>query len=381
MGELEDGREGALRRTLARAQRRLRGAKLHLKSRFGLFRPLRIEVYRSHGTVDRLQVIGRVLEETGTRPVGERTGRLRNVLDTLHRLESDEVPDARLRVRGCGAERDATTDQEGFFSLELRCGEPVATGWHPIEVTLLASLADQTGVTGRGEVLVPASDCEFGVISDLDDTVVNTGARRRLTHARILLSRNAYTHEPFPGVAELYRLLLEGADARGANPIFYVSRSAWSLYDLFVDFLDRHGFPKGPMHLMDAAIVEDKSVAVGSEDHKLETVAEILERHPRLPFVLIGDSGQGDAELFLEATRRWPDRIRAVYVRDVTADAREEEVASVLREIEAAGVPALASADAVEMARHAERLGLIRRGGAERVEHARRERVRAGASA
>jgi phosphatidate phosphatase APP1 len=125
-----------------------------------------------------------------------------------------------------------------------------------------------------------------------------------------------------------------------------------------------HGIPRGPMFLMDAAVIEEKSAAVGRAHHKLDTIAEILETHPRLRVVLIGDSGQHDPETYLEAVGRWPDRIRAVWLRDVTDGGRDAEVAEVVAAIQARGPPAIACETTVQMAREAERLGFIPPGSA-----------------
>lgn len=370
---------GPLERALAGAQKVIDRAKLAVKSRFGLFRPLQLVVYRSHGTKRRLVVRGRVLEDTGTRDVGTRDkGRIRNVLNTLHRFESDEIPGARLRVRACGVECEAETDHEGYFELELEPGDAVEAGLHPIEVELLdGGPTGQQGITAQGRLAVPADDCEFGVVSDLDDTVVDTGARDKLTHVRVMLARDALSHEAFPGVGEFYRQLQLGPDGRGANPIFYVSLSAWNLYDLFERALDDHELPWGAIILRDAAIIEESSDAVPHGKHKPRTIASLLELHDTLPMVLVGDSGQNDPETYLGIVRDHPDRVRAVYLRDVTPPERDREVRAIVREIEALGVPACAAETTADLARHAEWAGLVPRGAAERVAARAREARRA----
>jgi phosphatidate phosphatase APP1 len=280
------------------------------------------------------------------------------MLNTFRRMESDEMPGSRLRVRVCGVEAETETDAEGFFALELDCRD-AKPGWHDARVELLSSPSRHEAEPALGELLIVEPDCALGIVSDLDDTVIATGARNKVTHTRILLVRDALEQVAFPGVAEFYRLLMKGADGNGRHPVFYVSRSSWGLYDLFVDFMESHDIPRGPTFLMDAAVIEEKSAAVGHENHKLDTLAEILEMHARMRVVLIGDSGQHDPEAYLEAVRRWPKRVRAVYLRDVTRRKRDREVKRLVEEIERLGVPAAACETTEEMARHAERLGLI----------------------
>ena len=356
-----------LKRALGRVERAIDHGKAGLKSRLGLFGVPEVQVFRGHGTQTRLRLTGRVVEETGIRDVGPDVGHLRTVLNTVRRMESDEMPGARLRVSVCGVEAETETDAEGFFALDLEC-RGAAAGWHEARVELLSSPSRHPAAPATGEVLVVEADCGLGIVSDLDDTVIATGARNKLTHTRILLVRDALEQVAFPGVAEFYRLLMRGPDGNGRHPVFYVSRSSWGLYDLFVDFMEAHDVPRGPMFLMDAAVIEEKSAALGHENHKLETLAEILDTHARMRLVLIGDSGQHDPEAYLEAVRRWPDRIRAVYLRDVTGRKRDREVKRLVQDIERLGVPAAACETTGAMAVHAEQLGLIPPGSAATID-------------
>lgn len=346
------------KQALGRIEKSIDRAKVALKTRLRLWQKPEVQVFRGHGTPSLLRVTGRVVEETGTRDVGPSVGRLRNAVNVFRRMESDELPGVRLRVRACDVELETTTDDEGFFAVELAC-EPVQPGWHNVDVEIVESPSGHTGIRATGEVLVVSDACELGYISDLDDTVVQTGARNKVTHTRVLLARDALEQEPFEGVADLYTRLVRGPDGHTPQPMFYVSRSSWGLYDLFVDFMSARGIPRGPTFLMDAAVIEQKSAAVGHEHHKLDVIAEILDAHPELRVVLIGDSGQHDPETYLAAVRRWKSRIRAVWLRDVTDEKRDAEVKRVVAAIEALGVPALATAKSEEMAAAAERLGLI----------------------
>ena len=352
-----------LRGVLGRIEKHLDHGKVAVKTRLGLWQKPEVQVFRGHGSPTRLRVSGRVVEETGTKDVGSDVSQVRTAINTFRRMESDELPGSRLRVSACDVSVETETDAEGFFAVDLACVD-AQPGWHHVEVDLLASPSRHEGIIGAGELLVVADDCELGYISDLDDTVIETGARNKLTHMRLLLVRDALEQVAFPGVAEFYTLLTRGPDGSTPHPIFYVSRSSWGLYDLMVDFMATHDIPRGPTFLMDAAVIEEKSAAVGHEDHKIETIGEILEAHPRLRVVLIGDSGQKDPETYLEAVKRWPDRIRAVWVRDVTDEKRDAEVKPILAQIEALGVPALACETTTGMAEAAEAAFLIPRGSA-----------------
>jgi phosphatidate phosphatase APP1 len=128
----------------------------------------------------------------------------------------------------------------------------------------------------------------------------------------VTLSGSAFTRMPFEGTSELYRALVAGATGRANNPVFYVSKSPWNLYDFLVDFMDYHELPRGPLLLRDIGLREAPPL-----DHKSAAVRLLFETYPALPFVLIGDSGERDPDIYLSIAARYPRRVRAIYIRDL----------------------------------------------------------------
>jgi phosphatidate phosphatase APP1 len=204
-----------------------------------------------------------------------------------------------------------------------------------------------------GHVIVPPSTAAFGVISDIDDTVIVTGATNLGQMMRSLLFENAATRVAFEGIADLYKAL-----HRDRNPIFYVSSSPWNLYDLLADFMAINGIPHGPMFLQDWGIDESTLLHTSHQLHKTREIQSILEYYPRLPFVLIGDSGQRDPEIYLQVIRANPGRIRVAYIRDVTAAPRDRAVGLIAEEAAVAGAEIVHVADSRAALAHANRLGL-----------------------
>jgi phosphatidate phosphatase APP1 len=213
--------------------------------------------------------------------------------------------------------------------------------------------------SAEGLVLVPSPKSQFGVISDIDDTVMKTHATSWWRMARLTFLNNARTRKPFEGVAALYRALHAGADGSHFNPFFYVSSSPWNLYDLIEDFLDLNGIPLGPILLRDLE-VSRRQLSHTRHDHKLDKINTILSVIPETKFLLIGDSGQQDPYLYREAIRRYPDRVLAIYIRDV-AEKNRTAVEKLAREAEADGVEMILAADSYVAAHHAADRGYIRR--------------------
>jgi phosphatidate phosphatase APP1 len=234
----------------------------------------------------------------------------------------------------------------------------------------------ETGISAAGQVLITPANASLGIISDIDDTVLQTGAESLLTMARLTFLRNARTRLPFEGAAAFYNALHQGVDQREANPLFFVSSSPWNLYDFLIDFLEFHQFPKAPILLRDLGIDANKFIGEKHSVHKAERIRRILSTYPDLPFVLIGDNGQEDGEIYRSIIHEFPGRIAAVYIRDVSLEKEKKGlIDSIGIEMEERGVPFLRVADSYAAAEHAESLGLIASSDLERVKTAMMQRI------
>lgn len=310
---------------------------------------LRIEPYLGHGGATGVVVRGRVLDDPTPSAAVEGEGVGAAALRTLRHFLTDELPGVALRVTVAGASVETVTDADGYFQARLHPDAGALTApWTSGTVELAGDYRGFEGAsTTRVEVRVPGPDAKFGIISDVDDTILRTGVQRLVPMIRQTITGSALTRTSFPGTPELYRDL-----AAGANPVFYISSSPWNLHAFLVAFLRHRRFPMGPMMLRDLL-----GTAAGSEQ-KDGRIQEVLDLHPDLRFVLIGDSAERDPEIYAAAVRASPDRILAVYIREVRldpGDGRVEKVSGVWSE----DVPFVLAADSDAVRRHAAGLGLL----------------------
>ena len=329
-------------------------AKYGVEAEYDLFDPVAVIPFRSWGTSRSLRVQGRVLEQAAMNAPDRDSGVVENTANTLRRLESDEIPGARVNIAFRGREQLVTADDEGFFRVDFESDVPLDGGWHRVGLKLVESMAG-SGSTATAEVYVPDPDAERVVISDIDDTVMITRVNEPVEMAWLVAGGNARTRRPFAGVPELYRALARGASPHG-NAIFYVTRSGWNFYDLVTSVLDLHEIPRGPMLMRDMALVESRAASLSTDEQKLSKIAEVIETFPEQRFVLIGDSGQADASIYAECASRYGRRIEAVYIRRVNGPEVERETAERIRAH--AGALCITGSTA-EMARHAAARGII----------------------
>lgn len=332
--------------------------KLRLRKRLGIG-PVHVLTYLGYGTQTELRLRGRAVADHNVTPATDDDTIWRNLLNMYRRFTTREIPFAQVRARFGEIEQTVEADEEGFFEVRLALSEPLPAGalWQEVALELVA-YTDQEGSRASGSVLVPPPGAQFGVISDLDDTVLRTDVLDFVKMARNTFLQNSRTRLPFAGVAQFYRALQRGT-SNTFNPIFYISNSPWNLYDLLVDFFEVREIPLGPMFLTDLGLTDEHFFRREPVEHKTEHITALLDTYPDLSFILIGDSSETDPEIYRQVAVDHPGRIRAIYIRDVTGDARDAELQAVIRDVRAAGSELLLIPDTITAARHAAEQGFI----------------------
>ncbi|MDF1752627.1 MAG: DUF2183 domain-containing protein [Verrucomicrobiales bacterium] len=338
--------------------------KYGLERLFGLQSPLQIKCYNGYGNDERLHVTGRVLVLADMPETGASDSAWRNFINVSRNWLTDDVPFAKLEARFRDQVIEVVADEEGYFSVEIpftgdHCGAAV---WYQVELRLLDPVAkDDSPVKETAFVQVPCKGSEFGVISDIDDTIIHTGATSLIQMIRNVFLGNAHTRVVFNGLTALYDALARGTDGRGRNPFFYVTSSPWNLYDLIAHIFELRSIPRGTLFMTDWGIDEEKFLISSHHSHKKDAIRKILNTYRELKFVLIGDSGQQDPEIYTDILEEFPGRILAVYIRDVTKDSRAESVKALADRAVKQGVDLVLSEESYIVAEHAVANSLIRK--------------------
>lgn len=329
---------------------------------WGRDKPISIMNYVGFGREDYLYLTGRVLRDRGIRRE-ERDNLLDNVINNFKRFNSREVRGAEVEITWGEHRFRRTTDSEGYFHVEHHCllGDHVESShelWQEAVVKVVSIPREgEVEITTHSDVVVPKC-AEFGVLSDIDDTILQTDVTSRLKLKTMVhtLLKNAGNRHAFSGVSEFYQALSLGTDGEGFNPFFYISNSPWNLYDLLLDFLHLNHLPRGPVLLRDFGLPTEDSIT-NYKTHKADMVDKILSTYPGLPFILVGDSGEHDIDIYLEAARKNPGRILAIYIRDVHNERRAHRVERLIEGINGIEVKLVGSYE--EAAVHARENGWI----------------------
>ncbi|MET0982307.1 MAG: phosphatase domain-containing protein [Telluria sp.] len=349
----------ALHRRLARTAGQFASGALRRLRAEGAGRNLMVLPYHGFGNAQRIWVKGRVLDEFSYREQSEHDSSWSNLVALYRRLESDEVAHARVLARFNGRSWETGTDAGGYFAFDMALNEPLAGGWHTVELELPEHAGpDGAPVRASAQVHVPHASARFGIISDIDDTVLWTNVTNKFNMALMLARTNHHTRKPFKGVAAFYRALKAGAGGNEDNPLFYVSSSPWHLFGPLVDFLRVQDIPLGPLLLRELKV---RDLLSSNHNHKLDKIEQIIGFYPDMQFILIGDSGEQDPEIYTEVVRRHPASVRMIYIRNVNPDpARIDALDRLIEEVSSTGTQLILCPDSVFAASHAAAEGLVR---------------------
>lgn len=328
---------------------------------------IRIATYRSYGTRNHLYLLGRALDDDELK-IQEEQSLFRTLRNTYKQFNTDEIAGAEILLHlPNGAALTARTNAEGYFlfdkttSINLRAyGDP--EGWLPLKIKFAQQIPNSIISSNNdfpAELLIPPVGAEFGVISDIDDTILHTGVTSFLKWrvVRNSLFKNAYDRISLEGSPEFYNALHLGKQGFGKNPIFYLSNSPWNLYEYLKLFLEINNFPKGPILLRDFRTPFDRTLKP-EKPHKQKEILNILKTYPDLNFILIGDSGEHDPRIYTDIAVQFPDRILAIYLRSVKHKRRMQRVQSIVDNFKT--VPVLSVNTSKEAEDHARTNGFIK---------------------
>ncbi|MGF1637457.1 MAG: phosphatase domain-containing protein, partial [Cyclobacteriaceae bacterium] len=288
---------------------------------------------RGFGNQQRVIVAGHVFKKYNIRELNPLHSRYHNLRQTLRRFRMRPLAHTKLHLHVNSLRRIVPSDKNGFFASAFKVDKK-EPGWHNYQVE------DHNGILYEAEYFIP-SETETGVISDIDDTLLVSHATRFMRKIMLLLFRNAYSRKTVPQVLKWYNLLRQMNHNIIPEDFFYVSNSEWNLHDFLTDFFDINGLPKGVFMLRGLKKGLRDLIKSGKHDsgHKHTMIRFLLDFYPNKPFILVGDSGQKDIEIYSEICAFFPKRIKAVLIRKISYKKNDARLENFVKELAVLDIP------------------------------------------
>jgi phosphatidate phosphatase APP1 len=309
--------------------------------------------YPGYGTPTWARVLGRVLLAKEPKPGSRAERKYRKREESIRgwrSFTSVPVNDVEIIVEIEGESHRVRPDRGGVIDEVIPVS--LAPGWH----TATMRPVDSANVS-QASVYIVDPACRMGVISDVDDTVMVTALPRPLLAAWNTFVLDEHARIPTPGMSVLLQKL---AASHGGAPMIYLSTGAWNVAPTLTRFLSRNLYPAGALLLTDWGPTHDRWFRSGRA-HKEESLERLATEFPGLKWVLVGDDGQHDEDIYGAFSRAHPDNVAAVVIRQLSTS--EAVLAGgrskAQRHTETSGIPWAYGPDGAELATELTALGIL----------------------
>ena len=258
--------------------------------------------YSGYADAEQARVLARVVLAPASADPAARRG-----IAAWKRLLTIERPSVEVEIELGGTTTTAVSDEQGFVDVTVDLHGPLGDG----DVDAVLRLPDRAPT--RVPIHVVAEGETRGVVCDIDDTVWVTGLSNPLAAARRTFFGTSAKRKIVPGMAELVQEAVRGHDQPA---VVYLSNGPWNFAGIASRFLEKNGFPAGTLLMTDWGITPTHWFRDGKE-HKRSSLARLREDLPHVTWVLIGDSGEHDPELYTTFAREHGDVVAAIAVRQV----------------------------------------------------------------
>ncbi|WP_368496701.1 App1 family protein [Herbiconiux sp. A18JL235] len=265
--------------------------------------------YAGYGSVTRVRVLGRVLLAKPPKPGSRRSLPWRRKEERVRGWRSfTSVPvgsvDVTIEIEGIV--RTVQADRGGVVDTTVEV--ELEPGWHTI------TMHTEGSDTVEAPVNIVAPDTDFGIVCDIDDTVMVTALPRPFLAFWNTFVLNEHARTPTPGMAVFLERL---TSAHPGAPVIYLSTGAWNVAPTLTRFLSRNLYPRGPLLLTDWGPTPDRFFRSGPE-HKRSNLKSLAEQFPDIRWVLIGDDGQHDESIYGAFARENPGSVEAIAIRQLS---------------------------------------------------------------
>lgn len=269
-----------------------------------------VEVYNGFSNTNRLIIEGRMLHKRSFKEPSKDDGLFKNIWRKVKQFTSDEIENQEIITIVTGDIYKTVGDDEGYFEFDVLLRKPLEVGYEYVKLCISDNSSCQ-------QIKLPVfAGKGIGIISDFDDTVVISDVTNKLKLAKNIFLKNYKQRTVVPTMVQRFKDVFSKNSASVPNMLFFVTGSPQQLYGSIKQFLEYHGFPN--------SIIITKKIHGDNIDslldqfaYKTKQIDELFTLYPDMEWVMFGDSGEKDKEVYTHFVKKYPKRVRDFYIRDI----------------------------------------------------------------
>lgn len=276
-----------------------------------LFAQDTIQIHTCYGNAHELFVEGRLLDKEHTPIQTKDESWIKNLWYNINHLMNDEIKDTPIQLHLNDTTYHCKSDDEGYFEFHIHTLNDVLHNHQPIKLFL-----PEHNLTNSCSLQVLPNIQEVGIISDFDDTLIISDVNYKLSLLNNFLLKNYKQREVVKGMSQRFKEILSTNPINTSSALFIITGSPKQLQEGIHNFLDFHHFPKRVL-IMKKMHGKNADALFNQVDYKTAKIENLIRLYPKVKWVLFGDSGEQDQEIYEAIAKKHPSKIKAIFIRNV----------------------------------------------------------------
>jgi len=277
-----------------------------------------IVVYHAYGNTHQMVIQGRMGKKKTFKEVKEDDNWFRNLWRRARQVEGDEIESQTIFASVNHEKFETKGDDEGYFEFNITTQKALKTGHEKVALNI-----EGNKNVHETEVTIIGKEPLVGIISDFDDTMIVSNVTNKIKLGYNTVFKNYKQRTVVPTMLERFQKILAQNPKDTPSTLFVLSGSPQQLFIAVEEFLAFHHFPKRTL-ILKKAHGDNKDPLTDQFAYKTQKIERLIKLYPNMKWVMFGDSGEKDAQVYKYIKEKYPKSVISYYIRDVESGAIKE---------------------------------------------------------
>jgi len=270
-----------------------------------------IVIYHAYGNNHYMIVQGRMERERDFKSVSNDDGWIRNLWRRAKQVKADDIESADINLSINHESFKTKGDDEGYFSFNVQTKQRLNMGYQKI----ILQIAGNKHLHEANATIIDTTPL-VGIISDFDDTLIISEVTDKISLGINTMFKNYKQRILVPTMIERFTKVLSQNPKGTPSTLFILTGSPQQLFTPIEKFLNYHHFPKHTL-ILKKAHGDNQDPLTDQFAYKTQKIERLIKLYPNMKWVMFGDSGEKDAEVYKAMQEKYPHKVMRYYIRDV----------------------------------------------------------------